>query len=170
MKIRKSTALLGAVCIVIASLFGLQKGLALLLLCMGFRESLRAKLYYDNKEIKLATVKLHSGVCIRLGLSPADLKFHPALMPGFGPLYGSGQPVVFPELLAFIFEAAFLVGHIAPAVVILCAGLFPGLFAFNHSGIQVEGHLADGSLIAPRVRQEQLENLEIGRASCRERV
>ena len=49
------------------------------------------------------TVKLHSGVCIRLGLSPAGLKFHPALMPGFAPLYGSGQPVVFPELLAVLF-------------------------------------------------------------------
>ena len=34
----------------IASVYGLQKGLALLLLCMGFQESLRAKGYYDNTQ------------------------------------------------------------------------------------------------------------------------
>lgn len=64
MKIRKPTALLGAVCIVIASLFGLQKGLALLLLCMSFQESLRAKLYYDNKQRKLATASFVVGISV----------------------------------------------------------------------------------------------------------
>lgn len=53
MKTRKSTTLLVATCIVIATLFGLQKGLALLLLCMGFQKSLRAKDYYNNTQKKM---------------------------------------------------------------------------------------------------------------------
>ena len=62
MKSRKSTALLGAECIVIASLFGLQKGLALLLLWMGCQKSLRAKDYYNNTQKKWAIASLVVGV------------------------------------------------------------------------------------------------------------
>ena len=62
-KTRKSTALLGAACIVIASLFGLQKGL-LLLLCMGFLESLRAKGYYDNTQKKWAIASFVVGISV----------------------------------------------------------------------------------------------------------
>lgn len=64
MKIRKSTALLGAACIVIASLFGLQKGLALLLLSLGFQESLRAKGYYDNTQKKWAIASFVVGISV----------------------------------------------------------------------------------------------------------
>lgn len=73
-KMRKSTALLGAGCIVIASLFGLQKGLALLLLCMGFQESLRAK-DYDNTQKKwaIASFAVGSSVCICGFLSLTNL-------------------------------------------------------------------------------------------------
>ena len=75
MKIRKSTALLCAACIVIASLFGLQKGIALLLLCMGFQESLRAKVYYDNTQKKWAIASFAVGisVCICEFLSLTNL-------------------------------------------------------------------------------------------------
>ena len=41
-------------CIVITSLFGLRKGVAWLLLCLGIQEFLRAKWYYDNKKKKWA--------------------------------------------------------------------------------------------------------------------
>ena len=64
MKIRKSTALLGTACIVIASLFGLQKGLALLLLSLGFQESLRAKGYYDNTQKKWAIASFVVGISV----------------------------------------------------------------------------------------------------------
>ena len=64
MKTRKSTVLLGATCIVIASLFGLQKGLTLLLLCMGFQESLRAKDYYNNTQKKWAIASFVVGVSV----------------------------------------------------------------------------------------------------------
>ena len=63
-KMRKSTALLGAACIVIATLFGLQKGLALLFFCMGFRESLRAKGYYDNTQKKWAIASFVVGISV----------------------------------------------------------------------------------------------------------
>ena len=64
-KTRKSTALLGAGCIVIASLFGLQKGLALLLLCMGFQGSLRAKDYdHTQKKWAIASFAVGISVCI----------------------------------------------------------------------------------------------------------
>ena len=48
--------------ITVASLFGLQKGLALLLLCMGFQKSLRAKDYYNNTQKKWAIASLVVGV------------------------------------------------------------------------------------------------------------
>ncbi len=64
MKIRKSITLLGAACIVIASLLGLQKGLALLFFCMGFRESLRAKGYYDNAQKKWAIASFVVGISV----------------------------------------------------------------------------------------------------------
>ena len=75
MKTRKATALLGAGCIVIASVYGLQKGLALLLLCMGFQESLRAKDYYNNtqKKWEIASFVVGVSVCICGFLSLTNL-------------------------------------------------------------------------------------------------
>lgn len=64
MKTLKSVTLVGTACIVIASLFGFQKGLAILLLCMGFQESLRAKGYYDNKQKSWAIVSFVTGICV----------------------------------------------------------------------------------------------------------
>lgn len=64
MKTLKSVTLVGTACIVIASLFDLQKGLAILLLCMGFQESLRAKEYYDNKQKKWAIASFAVGISV----------------------------------------------------------------------------------------------------------
>ena len=73
MKIRKSITLLGAACIVIASLLGLQKGLALLFFCMGFRESLRAKGYYDNAQKKMGYCLFRRwNLCMHLWISLFD--------------------------------------------------------------------------------------------------
>ena len=55
---------MGTACIVIASLFGLQKGLALLLLSLGFQESLRAKGYYDNTQKKWAIASFVVGISV----------------------------------------------------------------------------------------------------------
>ena len=75
MKTRKPTALLVVACIVIASVYGLQKGLALLLLWMGFQKSLRAKDYYDNtqKKWEIASFVVGVSVCICGFLSLTNL-------------------------------------------------------------------------------------------------
>lgn len=64
MKILKSVALVGTICVVIASLFGLQKGLAVLLLCVGFREAISAKEYYDNNQKNWAIASLIVGIFV----------------------------------------------------------------------------------------------------------
>ena len=64
MKMLKSVTMVSTGCIVIASLFGLQKGLAILLLCMGFQESLRAKVYYDNMQKKWAIASFAAGISV----------------------------------------------------------------------------------------------------------
>lgn len=64
MKLLTSVTLVSTGCIVIASLFGLQEGLAILLLCMGFQEALCAKEYYDNKRRNLAIVSFIVGISV----------------------------------------------------------------------------------------------------------
>ena len=64
MKMLKSVTMVSTGCIVIASLFGLQKGLAILLLCMGFQEALCAKEYYDNKQKSWTIVSFVTGISV----------------------------------------------------------------------------------------------------------
>ena len=60
----KAYSPVGCGCIVIASVYSLQKGLALLLLCMGFQESLRAKDYYNNTQKKWEIASFAVGVSV----------------------------------------------------------------------------------------------------------
>lgn len=64
MKTLKSVTSVGTGCIVIASLFGLQKGLAILLLCMVFQEFFSARTYYLNKQRKWAIATLIVGIFV----------------------------------------------------------------------------------------------------------
>lgn len=66
MKILKSITWVGTICIIVASLFGFQKGFAMLLLCIGFREAICAKDYYDNKQNSWAIVSLIVGILVIL--------------------------------------------------------------------------------------------------------
>ena len=74
-KTQMSMTLSGTACVIIASLFGLQKGLAILLLCIGFRELPRAKDYYDSKqkEWTIASFAVGVSVCICGFLSLTNL-------------------------------------------------------------------------------------------------
>ena len=64
MKILKSTTMIFAILIVIATLFGFEKGFPLLLLCGGFREIISTKEYHDKNQNKWAVASLIVGICV----------------------------------------------------------------------------------------------------------
>lgn len=75
MKILKSTSLLLSIIFAIASIHGLEVGLPLLLLCLGFKELLSSKEYYDKQPKKFSFASIFVGifVCICAFLSLAHI-------------------------------------------------------------------------------------------------
>ncbi|NMA67407.1 MAG: hypothetical protein GX957_14435 [Clostridiaceae bacterium] len=63
-KILKSTTLVFAVILVVASIYGMEKGLSLLVLCFGAKEIINAKEYYDKQQKKMAMVSLIVGIFV----------------------------------------------------------------------------------------------------------
>ncbi len=64
MKIFKSTSLLFATFIVVSSIYGFKIGLPLFLFCLGLKEFISAKEYYDNQQKKLAFASLGVGIFV----------------------------------------------------------------------------------------------------------
>lgn len=64
MEILKVTPLIVAVLLVVASIYGFQKGLALLVLCFGAQEITGAKEYYDKQQRKMAMASLVVGIFV----------------------------------------------------------------------------------------------------------
>lgn len=64
MKILKSTSLLLAVVFAVASIFGLELGLPLLLFCLGLKELISSKEYYDKQQRKFAFASFGVGIFV----------------------------------------------------------------------------------------------------------
>lgn len=75
MKILKSTSLIFAVGFAAASIYGLKIGLPLLLFCLGLKELISSKEYYDNQQKKFAFASFGVGifVCICAFLSITNI-------------------------------------------------------------------------------------------------
>ena len=74
-KIVQSLIMFFAILMIIASLFGFKKGLSIFLLCVGIREIVNAKEYYDKRQVKwtVASLVVGIGVCMCAFLSLTNL-------------------------------------------------------------------------------------------------
>lgn len=63
-KILKSTTLMFILVLVVASIFGLDKGLIVLFLYLGLKELVLAKEYYENQQTKMAILSLIVGAFV----------------------------------------------------------------------------------------------------------
>jgi hypothetical protein len=75
MKILKSTSLVLAAFFAVSSIYGLKIGLPLLLFCLGLKECINAKEYYDNQQKKFALASFGVGifVCVCAFLSLTNI-------------------------------------------------------------------------------------------------
>jgi len=64
MNILKSTSWLLIIFFAVASIFGLTRGMQLLLFSFGLKEILSAKEYYDNQQKKLAIASVIVGIIV----------------------------------------------------------------------------------------------------------
>ena len=64
MKILKSTSLVFVAFFAVASIFGIENALPLLLFCFGLKEFISAKEDYDNQQKKLAVADVFVGIFV----------------------------------------------------------------------------------------------------------
>jgi len=75
MKMLKSTSLVFAAFFAVSSIYGLKIGLPLLLFCLGLKEFINVKEYYDNQQKKFAFASLGVGIlaCVCAFLSVTNI-------------------------------------------------------------------------------------------------
>lgn len=64
LKILKSFTFVITSAMIIASIFGLDKGISLLCLCFGLKELIYAKEYHDVGNARLSLISVTVGICV----------------------------------------------------------------------------------------------------------